>query len=143
MTQEQARIGKLLKQITEALKRQANNDLRPQGITMSQMHVLMQLDGSDSKSISFKQLEANLDVAQSTIWGLVSRLEAKGLVEVLISSSDARMKQARITAAGELVCQNCRENIDKTERQLTSSLSEEETEQLVGLLKRVHQSIAE
>ncbi|MDO4537404.1 MAG: MarR family transcriptional regulator [Coriobacteriales bacterium] len=143
MTQTKPRIGRLFKQINETIERRANNDMRPQGVTMSQTHVLMELNACAPQPLGFKQLEASMGVAQSTIWGLISRLEAKGLVEVLISSSDARVKLARITAAGEQVCQSCIENINKCEQQLISNLSEEEVTQLAALLERVYQSIAE
>lgn len=49
-----------------------------------------------------KELERYFGVAQSTIAGVVSRLEQKGFVEAFGDAADKRIKVVHITPAGEL-----------------------------------------
>lgn len=142
MEPDQRHIGRLIKQIDNALRRQVDNDMRPWGITMSQMRVLIELRQTSDGTLTFKELERALGVAQSTVWGLVVRLENKGLVQSLGSSDDARVKVAHITDVGLDLCERSCQRMLEHERQLTSSLSDEETETLLDLLERVRDSVA-
>ena len=78
---ERVTCGTLIKQIHDGLEKQANNSLRTQGLTMSQMGVLIELHFSPEKQMPLKELERRLHVAQSTAAGIVARLEQKGFVE--------------------------------------------------------------
>lgn len=138
----QRHIGHLIKQINDALQRQINNEMRPRGITMSQMRVLVELHHAEEGELSFKQLERSLGVAQSTVWGLVARLEDKGLVESMGSQEDARAKLVRITEPGLRLCEQSYEEMLAHERQLVAGLAPEEAETLLDLLERVHASIS-
>ena len=92
--------GSLLKQINDALERQANNSLRVDDLTMAQMGVLLALDRTDSKQMTLKELERIIRVAQSTAAGIVSRLEQKGFVECFGSAEDRRIKVVRLSESG-------------------------------------------
>ncbi len=138
----QRHIGWLIKQINDALQRQVNNEMRPRGITLSQMRVLVELHHAEGGELASKQLERILGVAQSTVWGLVSRLEDKGLVESLGSREDARAKVVHITASGSRLCEQGYEEMLARERQLVAGLTPEEAVTLADLLERVHASIA-
>lgn len=142
MQTDQRHIGRLIKQINDALHRQINNEMRPRGITMSQMRVLVELHHTSEGELTFKQLEHLLGVAQSTVWGLVARLEDKGLVESLGSREDARAKLVRITGAGKRICEESYAEMLEHERQLVSGLSADEAEMLADLLERVHAAIS-
>ena len=48
-----------------------------------------------------KELEHYFQIAQSTVVGIVSRLEKKELVEAFGDSSDKRIKVVHITPSGE------------------------------------------
>lgn len=133
-------IGPLLKQLNDALERDVNNGLRPRDITMSQMRVLMELHHADSGELSLKRLETLIGAAQSTVWGLVSRLEKKGLVRTYESPDDSRARIAHISPEGEEACRSCQKDMADHERRLTAGLSAEEVAQLRDLLARVTES---
>lgn len=137
----QRHIGRLIKQIDDELRRQVDNEMRPLKMTMSQMRVLVELNHAEGRELTFKQLEQSLGVAQSTMWGLVARLEAKGLVESLGNRQDARAKLVRITGAGTNLCEQSYEMMLAHERQLVAGLTPEEASTLVTLLDRVHASL--
>lgn len=141
MEPDQRHIGRLIKQIDNALRRQVDNDMRPWGITMSQMRVLIELRQTPEGTLTFKELEKAMGVAQSTVWGLVMRLENKGFVQSLGSSNDARVRIARITSTGLDLCEKSLQRMLEHERQLTSGLTDEETDTLFALLERVRDTM--
>ena len=94
------KCGELIKQINDELRKNANNEMRSQGLTATQANTLVELYYAPEQQLSMKDLEERLHVAQSTVVGIVSRLEQKKLVESFSHSSDKRIKLVRITQAG-------------------------------------------
>ncbi len=124
--------GFLIKQINDILEKKGNQEMEMFGITMSQHSVLMFLDILD-----FKELERKLHVAQSTTAGIVKRLEQKDLVEVVMNLQDRRAKQVRLTKKGQACIEISRKKINEVERDLLSSLNDQEKEELYELLSKV------
>ena len=102
--EQQRDCGLLMKQIHDEMRKNANNALRPQGITLVQLDALTKLDQAPEGQRSLKELEQILHVAQSTAAGIVARLEQKGLVEGFGDAGDRRVKRVKITPAGGRVC---------------------------------------
>lgn len=126
----------LIKQIHDGLEKQANNSLRTQDLTMSQVGVLIELRFAPEKQMALKELERRLHVAQSTAAGIVARLEQKGFVEGFGDASDRRIKMLRITPEGEACCQLADQHMAAFEETLLSGLTEAERTTFVALLKR-------
>ncbi len=124
--------GFLIKQINDILEKKGNQEMEMFGITMSQHSVLMFLDILD-----FKELERKLHVAQSATAGIVKRLEQKDLVEVVMNLQDRRAKQVRLTKKGQACIEISRKKINEVERDLPSSLNDQEKEELYELLSKV------
>lgn len=99
---EYTHSGLLFKQIHDRLEKQSNNALRAKGLTMMQVSLLMALQKAPEQRSTMKELERYFDVAQSTIAGIVSRLEQKGFVEAFGDAADKRIEVVHITPAGEL-----------------------------------------
>ena len=131
--------GFLIKQIHDALEKQANNDLRKQDLTMAQVAVLLALDDLPNKQATLKVLESILRVAQSTTVGIIARLEQKGLVEGFGDPSDKRIKMVKMTASGETCCAGAKDSMDMTEQALLSALTEDERITFYQLLQKVSQ----
>ena len=129
--------GLLIKQIHDRLEKQSNNTLRAKGLTMMQVSVLLTLQSNISKQLSMKELEKHFGVAQSTVAGIVSRLEQKGLVEAFGDVADKRIKLVHITHLGEVCCSEAACHMTETEETLLRGFSIEEREQLNALLTRV------
>lgn len=128
--------GLLIKQIHERLEKTANNALRPRDLTMTQVAVLMTIQESAEKRLSMKEIERHFQVAQSTVVGIVARLEQKGLAEAFGDASDKRVKLVHITPAGEACCRESASDMEETERQILRGFTPEEREQLHTLLSR-------
>ena len=127
----------LIKQIHDRLEKNANNSLRAQDLTMMQVSVLMALHYSERQQLSMKELERRFGVAQSTVAGIVSRLEQKGFVEALSAPEDKRVKLVHITQTGESCCAGAAGSMQEAEETLLNGLSDEERTTLNRLLIRI------
>jgi len=133
--------GLLIKQIHTTLEKNANNTLRADGLTSAQVAVMMTLRGHRDQSMTLKELERELMLAQSTIAGTVARLAAKGLVSYSDSPEDKRIKWAHLTEAGAECCRKATERMDAAEEGLLSGLTDTEREIFISLLKKVSKAI--
>ena len=133
--------GWMMKQIHMELEKQANKNLRSHDLTLAQMNVLVTLDESEKKSMSFKELERILHVAQSTTAGMIRRLEQKGFVAGYGDAQDKRIKNVRITPEGEVICRRAEEDMQRAEEQLLSGLTPDERSILRMLLRRIRDGL--
>ncbi|WKY45017.1 MarR family transcriptional regulator [Eubacteriaceae bacterium ES2] len=138
---EQDLCGPLFKQINDKLERNVNNALRSQGLTMAQVRVLVFLEHSINHSLTLKEIEQIMHVAQSTAAGIVSRLEQKKMVESFGSLEDKRIKMVHITPSGLNICRDAEKDMIKTEEKLLSGLTESEQKIFRGLLVKVWETI--
>lgn len=136
-----AGYGWFIKRIDNALEKEANANLQALNLTMQQNRVLIQLAHAEDNTLSLKALEERFGAAQSTVAGLVSRLEKKGLVEPLSDPSDKRIKLARLTEDGARLHAISRQNVVDSEERLTALLSAEEKEMLLTCLKKVYEAV--
>ena len=118
--------GLLIKQLHDRLEKQANNRLCQRDLTMMQVSLLMELQDAAEKRLSMKEMERHFQVAQSTIAGIVSRLEQKGFVEAFGDTADKRIKLVHITAAGEACCNEASGYMNEAEEALLRGFSQQE-----------------
>lgn len=134
-------IGFCIKQIHDRMEKHANNEMRSNGMTMMQVSVLLALQDSTEKQMSMKELERCFSVAQSTVVGIVSRLEQKGLVEAWGDAADKRVKRVHITAAGEKCCAETAYYREKADQELLHGFSETEKEMFQKLLEKAARNL--
>lgn len=139
--EERRDCGLLIKQINDELRKNANNALRPEGMTIAQLDALVELDRTPGRQRSLKELEQLLHVAQSTAAGIIARLEQKGLVEGFGDAEDRRVKLVRITPAGGECVRAALHHRAETEEDLLSGLTETERDIFYSLLKKVRASL--
>ena len=133
--------GALIKKIHDEIEKKANALLRQQDLTLSQMHVLMELDATPGHQLALKELEELLHVAQSTTAGIVMRLEQKGFVESFTDENDRRVKKVMITPAGMECCKNAAADVKDIEAKLLSGLTEPEKQLFLDLLEKVFNAL--
>ena len=131
----------LIRQINDTLEKKVNFSLRDSSLTSAQINVLSELDHADGHAMSLRELQANLGVAQSTTTGLVSRLAAKGLVEITIDPKDRRIHVVSLTSEGKKGGRERSRNIIKAEEALLKSLSADEREMFRILLSKVYEAL--
>ena len=131
----------LIKQIHDNIEKQSNNTLRSMDLTMMQVAVLLELNGSAEKKLSLKELEKRFQVAQSTIHGIISRLEQKGLIQAEGAADDKRIKIAAITGTGSECCTDAAREMQKTEDMLLKGFSNAEKAIFREMLLRAAENI--
>lgn len=129
--------GTMIKQLHDAMERDANNVLRTKGLTVAQVGVLLELYSTPKKQMPLKELEHILHVAQSTAAGIVVRLEQKGLVESFGDSADRRIKIVRLTQTGETCCIETNKDMIQSEKKFLEPLTEKEQTALISLLEKI------
>lgn len=127
----------LLKVLGDTIKRTGDNSMKSDGLTHSQMGVLICLEIQDDGQCSFKDVQHFLRVSQPTTTGLISRLEQKGLVRTLSSSTDQRAKNVKLTEKGWDALETGRRKFEETKRKMESGLSEDELLSLKRCLVRM------
>lgn len=137
---EEGVCAMLIKQIHSELEKNANNILRNDDLTMSQITVLMELDKAGEGQMELKELEEALHIAKPTTVGIVKRLEDKGFATSARSGQDKRIRVIQITPLGKECCHKAKENMRRAEMALTSSLTETEQGILITLLQKVRDS---
>lgn len=133
--------GLLIKQIHDCLEKKANNALRANGVTMMQVNVLMELQEAPEKQLAMKELERRFQIAQSTVAGIISRLERKGFVEDVRDAADKRIKLVHITEAGEHCCAEASSQKKEAEDAIHQGFSAEDRVILSILLERVLENV--
>ena len=134
------RCSARVKHINDALQKDCNNSLKTVGLTMSQLTVLHLLEHSSGGALTLKELEKQLQVAQSTAAGIISRLEQKGFTEGH-TGTDKRVKIVRITDAGRGCLAQAQVHAEASEARLLSALTREEQILFSSLLKKVSEHL--
>ena len=136
-----AGYGWFIKCIDNALEKEANQNLQQLNLTMQQNRVLIHLARAEGHTLPLKALEEHFGAAQSTVAGLASRLEKKGLIEAVGNPADRRIKLVRLTEEGLRLCAISRQNVVDAEERLTANLSPEEREVFLRCLKKVYEAV--
>lgn len=83
------------------------------------------------------QLAQHLNLDKSSITGLVDRAERRGLVQRIISPSDRRGFNVRVTPIGRQLIQVVSHEIDVQINAITTSLTQTERSQLAALANKI------
>lgn len=138
MNNECMYIMPLVRLLSEATEKKANERLLKYNITATQVRLLSEIYNMDNKECTLKELESKFSYSSTAIAGGVSRLEAKGYLDGFVSNTDKRIKCVRLLPAGEAVIKQAIEEIKCLENDLLINMSEEEKRTLWQLLKRTY-----
>ena len=136
-----AGYGFYIKRIDNALEKEANSNLQKLNLTVQQNRVLIHLAHAENSTLSLKALEEHFGAAQSTVAGLVSRLEKKGLVAALSDPGDKRVKLVKLTEEGARLHAIGHQDVIDSEERLTALLTPEEKETLLTCLRKVYEAV--
>ena len=89
---ERTTIGFLVKQINNIYEKDFNRMLKSIGITSSQCAVLDYLFHSSKEEITQRDIERHLSLKNPTVTGLLKRLDEKGFILSVPSTTDKRCK---------------------------------------------------
>ena len=138
---EKKYVGLIIKQIDDAIGKVVNKELKSKGITLSQIRMLFSLKKSESGTLTLKELEKSLRIAQPTTLGIAKRLEQKGFVVGGFDSADKRIKSFKIAPKGEEICRKSQAHMDETEQKLLKGITQGERILLYELLSKLYKNI--
>lgn len=120
------KILHLIKILTEKIEKRANTLLKDYDLTLAQGHMLRSIKKNAGEKCHLKELEKELNIAQSTSVGIVSRLEKKNFVKTYFDPNDKRIKIIEITDEGRVALDNIKIIIQDVEQELFAELTEGE-----------------
>lgn len=95
---EHVKYGKLIKHLSDSLGKKTNHLLKAEDLSMTQGVLIRLVSEEEGHRLPIKEIEKKFGVAQSTIYGVISRLESKGLVSTYAIEGNTKMVQ--LTAEG-------------------------------------------
>lgn len=118
----------------QKLKTYLNNTLNSEGVTVTpaQAAILFLLREKDGQSMS--ELSQVLSMDNSTVTGLVDRLQKSGLVTRRANPDDRRISLIRITPQGVGEIKKAKPVITRVNEQIKAGLSEQEIQTFKGIL---------
>ncbi|WP_052309956.1 MarR family winged helix-turn-helix transcriptional regulator [Methanocella arvoryzae] len=107
-----------------------------EGLTPLDLHILAFIEARPD--VILKELRNYLDVPNSTLTGLIDRLEKKGLIERVISGRDRRSFGLKLTAKGaDLRKEQQQVRLASASKMLGALDSDEERRAFVGMLNKI------
>ncbi len=120
--------------VTES-RRLSKQEATRNGVTPTQLSVLKLLQ--EIGDLSLGMLSKEIRAHNSTVTGIVDRMEAAGLVERARSDADRRVWIIRLTAQGRKVAERARVSPWDLLRQALAELPAADQEKLTALLRKV------
>ncbi len=114
-----------------------NRQLQPYTLTSSQSETIRYILKHDDEEITAGLIMKELNLSQSTVAGILKRLEAKGLICRTTQPGDGRKSRIVPTRQGEQLRNALIQTGMETERQLLHGLTEQEQAQFKSLLEVV------
>ncbi len=133
--------GEMVKRIHDQIDKHANREIQESGITFTQLKLLFVLNITDKGEATLKELEKFYGTAQSTMAGIVARLEKSEFIESFTDQYDRRVKNLRITEKGRELCKELHDHMEIYEKYLLSPLTEEEQQQFYIYLQKIYDNL--
>lgn len=117
--------------------------LKSIGITSSQCEVLDYLFQTSEEETTQRDIERRLSLKNPTVTGLLKRLEEKGFVFSVPSTSDKRCKNIYLTEKAYDIQRKMEASRKKSDKMLTLGMTKREVEAFEHALEKVLYNISE
>ncbi|UOD31800.1 MarR family transcriptional regulator [Massilia violaceinigra] len=141
MGERYLRSVRLLAECLQSFERFSGESVRQCGLTHAQFDIIATL--GNTQGMTYKELGEKTLITKGTLTGVIDRLEQKGLVERERSCDDKRSYYVRLTAKGEAAFRDVFPKVIAHGRQLFSSLSDSDFDDIDASLRKLKQVIAE
>lgn len=129
---EQYKTASFIVRLGNAVTYYRNGKMQEYGLTSAQGDAIRAI--LHEPGITAAELKRKLGLSQSTVAGLLGRLESKGLVEKLLVDGDARKMSLVPTARGLELEAMLRQTALETQKRIMEGLTESEQAELDRLL---------
>jgi len=127
-------INSLLKEINAILNKRLRNYLKKLGLTIPQTMILTTLHEMDEMKIS--DISNALNLADSTVSGIIDRLEKMGYVERFRPEEDRRVVKVRLTDKIMKIMKDIKMNMEEYFSSLLLCASQEDVDCILDGLRR-------
>ncbi|HEU68988.1 MAG TPA: MarR family transcriptional regulator [Candidatus Acetothermia bacterium] len=134
-------LGHLLAQVGKLLRDRIHARMEGIGIGRGQGFILFRL--GEENGLAQADLARRAWVRPATLTAALQRLEEEGLVERRPDPTDARVSRVHLTAKGEATRRQAEAVWQEVEADLRAVLSEDDRAQLVTLLGKLRDALAE
>jgi DNA-binding MarR family transcriptional regulator len=131
-------IGYLVHRTDVKMTNYFTERLKPYGVTPEQWSIISIL--SSSKVTTQKELAKSINKNQTTVVRMIQSMEKKGLVKKTYNQQDRRSHDLILTPKGSDLKKDLLPEVKDAHNFVTSSLSEQETEQLKVLLNKLYET---
>lgn len=131
------RVAILIKKTALAIEKLSNQVLAPYDLSHAQYKIMMMLYRNPDKTIRQTDIEEKFSLTNPTVTGIIQNLEKKGLVQRIQNPNDKRSKLLCLTDHAIEIKEELRALGEELETLTTDNLTEEECDQLCGLLKKI------
>lgn len=128
-------IFRLLKEINSLFHKKLKDTISRYGLTVPQILVTRLL--KDNGAMKISDIGSNLNMADSTVSGIVDRLEAAGLVERVRVKEDRRHVNVILTKKIDDVMKHFESDLDMHFTELLSTTPPEESELIIDALEKL------
>lgn len=112
-------------------------------VTGNNGRIICYLADNAQKDIYQKDVEDSFEITRSTASKVLGLMEQKGFIERQSVMRDARLKKIILTDKAWEIRKAIQEDVQRMESTLTAGFSEEETETMRALLRRMRKNIAD
>ncbi|MFI3256821.1 MAG: MarR family winged helix-turn-helix transcriptional regulator [Spirochaetales bacterium] len=138
---QHVKIAKIIKSISTDLETEINYLLKKVDLTLSQGLVLFYLKETDTKNfVPIKNIEKEFGIAQSTSFGIITRLEKKDFVETSVQNN---IKLIKITEQGLNLAHYLIPCLKKAEYAIFADFTEGEKILFLELLQRAEANLSD
>lgn len=131
------KVGILIKKTALVIEKLSNHVLAPYELTHTQYKILMLLCRTPDRSLRQIDIETHFGMTNPTVTGILQNLEKKGLIRRIPNPDDKRSKLLTLTEQALGMKEDLCALGGSIERQITANLSEDESRQLIELLKKI------
>lgn len=129
------RTGRLLVQLGNSVSWFRNQKMKKVGLTSSQSEVIRHILKHRNESLTAGDIMTQFSLSQSTVAGILKRLEKKGLLVRQADETDARKSIITLTSSGLAMESNLKLIAAQTEDLLLHGMTEEEQAEFNHLLQ--------
>ena len=106
-------------------------------MTIAQSYILGYLHENINRKVAQRELQLHLDVSHPTVAGILSRLEAKGLIKCKFDDEDKRIKNVYLAENESNINEAMKIFRENTERRFGQNLTAKEKKELRVLLNKI------
>lgn len=135
-----------LRRVNNLIQRRQNQIARVNGVEdVTAMHgwILGYLERNSGRDVYQRDIEREFSVTRSTVTNILQLMEKKGYIRRESVPQDARLKRLVLTEAGAQVHQTILRSLRETDDYLESLLTEQENAELLRLLVKLRDGLAE